>query len=290
MMTQTATHTIEVPGACVAFDVCEPEAPNEHRPLFVLGSPMAASGFGQLIGHIDDRTVITYDPRGTERSTLGLDGDVTVEGHADDLHRVVEATGMAPVDVFASSGGAVNALCWIVGHPGDVRTLVAHEPPLVSLLEDRETARKVSADILDTYQQRGYGPAMAKFVKLVMHPGPLPDNYLDQPAPDPAQFGLPARDDGSRDDLLLSRALAMPPFEPDAEALRASAVHIVPAIGAEGEGTMARRGGEALAELLGLEPAVFPGDHGGFATNEWSPDNDPGAFAQRLRELLDAAE
>jgi pimeloyl-ACP methyl ester carboxylesterase len=289
-MTRTTTHNIKVPGAVLAFDVCEPETPNEHRPLFVLGSPMAASGFGQLIGHIDDRTVITYDPRGTERSTLGLDGEVTVEGHADDLHRVVEATGSGPVDVFASSGGAVNALCWVVDHPGDVRTLVAHEPPLVTLLEDRETALKVNADILDTYQRRGYGPAMAKFVKLVMHAGPLPDNYLDQPAPDPAQFGFPAQDDGSRDDLLLSHQLAMPPFEPDAEALLTSAVHIVPATGAEGEGTMARRGGEALAELLGLEPVVFPGDHGGFAATEWSAGNDPEAFAQRLRELLDAAE
>jgi pimeloyl-ACP methyl ester carboxylesterase len=289
-MTQITTHSIEVPGSLVVYDVYEPEAPNEHRPLFVLGSPMAASGFGQLIGQIDDRTVITYDPRGTERSTLGPDGEVTVEGHADDLHRVVEATGLAPVDVFASSGGAVNALCWIVDHPGDVRRLVAHEPPLVTLLEDRETAQKVTADILDTYQQHGHGPAMAKFVKLVMHPGPLPDNYLDQPAPDPAQFGFPARDDGSRDDLLLSRTLAMPPFEPDPETLRASAVQIVPAIGAEGEGTMARRGGEAFAELLELEPVVFPGDHGGFATNEWSPGNDPEAFAQRLCELLDAAE
>jgi pimeloyl-ACP methyl ester carboxylesterase len=289
-MTQTTTHSIEVPGAVLAVDVREPETPNEHRPLFVLGSPMAASGFGQLIGHFHDRAVITYDPRGTERSTLGLDGELTVQSHADDLHRVVEATGSGPVDVFASSGGAVNTLCWIVDHPGDVRTLVAHEPPLVTLLEDRQTALKVNADILDTYQQRGYGPAMAKFVKLVMHAGPLPDDYLDQPAPDPAQFGLPAQDDGSRDNLLLSRQLAMPPFEPDAEALRTSAVHIVPAIGAEGKGTMAYRGGEALAELLGLEPVVFPGDHSGFAASEWSAGNDPEAFAQRLRELLNAAE
>jgi pimeloyl-ACP methyl ester carboxylesterase len=289
-MTLTTTHNLKVPGAVVAFDVCEPETPSEHRPLFVLGSPMAASGFGQLLGHIDDRTVITYDPRGTGRSTLGLDGEVTVEGHADDLHRVVEAAASAPVDVFASSGGAVNALCWIVDHPGDVRTLVAHEPPLVTLLADRETALKVNADILDTYQQRGYGPAMAKFVKLVMHPGPLPDNYLDQPAPDPVQFGFPAQDDGSRDDLLLSRSLAMPPFDPDTEALLTSAVRIVPAIGAAGEGTMARRGGEALAALLGVEPVAFPGDHGGFATHEWSAGNDPEAFARRLRELLNEVE
>jgi hypothetical protein len=109
---------------------------------------------------------------------------------------------------------------------------------------------------------------------------------LDYPAPDPARFGLSTEDDGSRDDLLLSGNLAMPPFEPDAEALRGSSVRIVPAIGEAGEGTLARRGGEALAALLGVTSVVFPGDHGGFAASEWSPNNDPGAFAQRLREVL----
>ena len=148
-------------------------------------------------------------------------------------------------------------------------------------------AIKVNADIVDTYQREGFGPAMAKFIKLVSFQGPLPSNYLDQPAPDPAHFGLPTEDDGSREDLLLSGNLAMPPFEPDAEALRRSSVPIVPAIGEAGEGTLARRGGEALAALLGVPPVAFPGDHGGFAANQWSPNNDPGAFATKLREVLE---
>jgi hypothetical protein len=148
-------------------------------------------------------------------------------------------------------------------------------------------AMKVNADIVDTYRRAGFGPAMAKFIQLVMRVGPLPDDYLDQPAPEPAQFGLPTEDDGSRDDPLLAHNLAMPPYRPDADALRATGVRIVPAIGAVGEGTMARRGGEAFADLLGLEPVFFPGDHGGFAANEWSPGNDPAAFAGKLREVLD---
>ncbi|MGH2370921.1 MAG: alpha/beta fold hydrolase, partial [Chloroflexota bacterium] len=176
---------------------------------------------------------------------------------------------------------------WVVGHPDEIRTLVAHEPPLSALLEDSEMALKVNADIVDTYRRRGFGPAMAKFIQLVMHAGPLPADYLDQPDPDPARFGLPAEDDGSRDDPLLAYNLTMPPYRPDAEALRSSGVRIVPAIGAEGEGTLARRGGEAFARLLGTAPVVFPGDHGGFAANEWTPDNDPAAFAQKLREVLD---
>jgi hypothetical protein len=128
---------------------------------------------------------------------------------------------------------------------------------------------------------------MAKFIQLVMHVGPLSDDYLDQPIPDPAQFGLPSEDDGSRDDLLLAHNLAMPPYLPDADALRATGVRIVPAIGTEGEGTMARRGGEAFAALLDVEPVFFPGDHGGFTASEWSPGNDPAAFAAKLREVLD---
>jgi pimeloyl-ACP methyl ester carboxylesterase len=286
-MTEPTTRALEVPGAVLTYDVREPEDTGDHRPLFIFGSPMGASGFGQLLSHFGDRAVITYDPRGMDRSTRAPGGELTAETHAEDYHRVIEAAGLGPVDAFGSSGGGMCALHWVVAHPDDVSTLVSHEPPLVSLLEDREMAIKVQADIVETYKRVGFGPAMAKFIQLVMFQGPLPDDYLDRPAPDPAQFGLPTEDDGSRDDLLLSGNLAMPPFEPDAEALRGSSVRIVPAIGEAGGGSLARRGGEALAALLGVTPVVFPGDHGGFAANEWSPNNDPGTFAQKLREVMD---
>lgn len=288
-MTKVTTRTIEAPGAVLAYDVREPEAPNDHRPLFIFGSPMGASGFEQLIGHFADRTVLTYDPRGMERSTRDPRHALTAEVHAEDYHRVIEAAGLGTVDAFGSSGGGMCGLHWVVAHPGDVCTFVSHEPPLVALLEDSEMAIKVNADIVDTYQREGYGPAMAKFIQLVMRQSPLPDDYLDQPAPDPAQFELPTEDDGSRDDLLLSGNLAMPPFVPDAEAIQASPVRVIPAIGAEGEGGMARRGGEALARLLGVDPVIFPGDHGGFAASDWSPNNDPAAFAAKLREIVDEA-
>jgi pimeloyl-ACP methyl ester carboxylesterase len=221
-----------------------------------------------------------------ERSTREPDLDITVEVHAEDYHRVVEAVGLGSVDAFGSSGGGMCGLHWVVAHPEDVHTFVSHEPPVIALLEDSQMAIKVNADIVDTYQRDGFGPAMAKFIQLVMHQGLLPDDYLDRPAPDPAQFGFPTEDDGSRDDLLLSGNLAMPVFEPDAVALRASSVRIVPAIGAQGEGGLARRGGQAVARLLGVEPVIFPGNHGGFASNEWSPDNDPAAFAAELRHVL----
>ena len=136
-------------------------------------------------------------------------------------------------------------------------TLVAHEPPLVALLEDFETAIKVNADIVDTYQRNGFGPAMAKIIQLVMHVGPLADDYLNHPAPDPAQFGLPTEDDGSRDDPLLAHNLAMPPYRPDADALRATGVRIVPAIGAVANAHPPRR--TRFARLVG--PPATQGDN-----------------------------
>ncbi|MQA12117.1 MAG: alpha/beta hydrolase [Pseudonocardiaceae bacterium] len=286
-MPKTKTHTLDAPGAVLTYDIHEPSKPGGHPPLFIFGSPMRASGFEQLVSQFDDRTVVTYDPRMMERSHLKEGGEVTVEIHGDDIHRVAEAAGLGPVDAFASSGGASAALPWVVEHPDEIRTLVAHEPPLAVLLADSEMILRVNADIVDTYRRRGFGLAMAKFIRLVMHPGPLPADYLDQPDPDPGQFGLPTEDDGSRDDPLLAFNMAMPPYRPDAEALHSSGVRIVPAIGTEGEGTMARRGGEAFASLLGTAPVVFPGDHGGFAVNEWTPGNDPAAFAEKLREVLD---
>jgi hypothetical protein len=46
---------------------------------------------------------------------------------------------------------------------------------------------------------------MAKFLGLIMHSGEVPADWTDRPAPDPAQFGLPTEDDGSREDPMLGR-------------------------------------------------------------------------------------
>ncbi|WP_109507564.1 alpha/beta fold hydrolase [Nocardioides speluncae] len=284
--TTTTNHTIDVPGAVVAYDVHVPETPGPHRPVMLFGSPMGASGFEQLVEHLDDRTVITYDPRMAERSKLDDGGEVSFEIHADDVYRVVEATGLGQVDVFASSGGAVVALPWLLAHPEQVGTVVLHEPPLTALLEDGPVLERINRDIVETYQRSGQGPAMAKFMVLVMHDGVFADDFLDQAAPPPEQFGFSSEDDGSRDDPLLGYNMAIAPYHPDAEALRGSGVRIVPAVGATSGAGMPRRGGEALAALLGMEAVEFPGDHGGFAANEWSPQNDPAAFAAKLREVF----
>lgn len=72
------TNTIELSSATLTYDVHEPDTPSNRRPLFIFGSPMGASGFEQLVGHFGDRTVITYDPRGMERSSRKPGSELTV--------------------------------------------------------------------------------------------------------------------------------------------------------------------------------------------------------------------
>ncbi|MGY1651060.1 alpha/beta fold hydrolase [Geodermatophilus sp. SYSU D01119] len=282
--------TLPVPGAELAWDV-RPAAPGSPAapPLLLVGSPMAAAGFGTLSGFFPDRTVVTYDPRGSERSRR-TDGATTStpQEHADDLAAVVEAAGGGPVDVFASSGGAVNALELVVRRPELVRTLVAHEPPSLPVLPDREEASAATRAVADAYARDGFGAGMAGFIRLVAHRGRVPADM--GPVPDPAAFGLPAGDDGSRDDVLLGQNLiTCTHHEHDVEALRAAPVRIVLAVGEESDGELAHRGGEGMAARLGTEPVVFPGGHAGFLGGEYGQTGEPEAFAARLREVLDGA-
>jgi pimeloyl-ACP methyl ester carboxylesterase len=286
-MTQPATHTLEVPGAIITYDVREPAEKSSETPLMLIGSPMDASGFVTLAGHFTDRLVITYDPRGTGRSKRTDPApESTPEQHADDVRRVIEAVG-GPVDLFASSGGAVNSLALVAAHPDLVRLLVAHEPPTVSLIPDSEDAVAAVRGIRALYERSGLGPAMVKFIQIVSLKGPVPPGFADEPGPDPASFGLPSEDDGSRDDVLLGQNLVTCClYQPDLAALRAASTRIVMAVGAESADEMAHRGGLAVAERLGLEATVFPSNHAGFLGGEYGQHGDPGPFAETLRRAL----
>jgi pimeloyl-ACP methyl ester carboxylesterase len=285
-MTQPTTSTLEVPGATLTYDVRKTDS--TEPVLFIVGSPMGASGFVTLASHFADRTVVTYDPRGVERSVKADPASQsTPEQHADDIHRIITELGVAPVDVFASSGGAVNAFALVAAHPEDVGTLVAHEPPLASILPDRDAAKAVTQAIADTYQTSGFGPGMAQFIVTVSHQGPMTREFAAQPAPDPAMFGMPSEDDGNRTDpLLFQNIVTCTHYEPDFAALRAAPTRIVLAAGVESEGQMAYRGAIAAAERLDIDPTSFPSDHGGFLGGEYGQAGQPDAFAARLREVL----
>jgi len=216
------TDTLETAEADIVYDVEGPLPTADGRPvLFMVGQPMDASGFRTLASYFPDRTVITYDPRGLGRS-LRKDGKVdnvpTVQ--ADDVHAVIRTLDVGPVEMFASSGGAVTALALVAAHPNEVTVLVAHEPPMVQVLPDAEAAERAVAQFRDAYAARGWGFGMAAFIAMTSWQGEFTEEYFARSTPDPAQFGMPTEDDGSRDDPLLSdRSAAVTSYGPDFDAL-----------------------------------------------------------------------
>jgi pimeloyl-ACP methyl ester carboxylesterase len=162
---------------------------------------MQAGGFAPLAGYFPDRTVVTYDPCGLGRSKRKdgrIDNDPTVQ--AGDLHILIKALAVGPVELFGSSGGAVTALALVTAHPEDVTTVVAHEPPLIPVLPDDEAAERARSQVRDVYEAKGWGAGMATFIGMTSWPGEYTAEYFDGPPADPTQFGLPGDDDGNRAD------------------------------------------------------------------------------------------
>jgi pimeloyl-ACP methyl ester carboxylesterase len=236
---------------------------------------MDATSFAPLADLLaTDHTVLTTDPRGINRSPVhDPDRDSTPEMRADDLARLIRHLDAGPAVVLGSSGGAVSALALVQEHPELVDTVIAHEPPLLQLLDDREQLREATEDIIATYLGGDVRGAWVKFLALANIQ--LPDEVLE------AMIG------GERDPQTIAdehfqhahmlRATSF--WEPDLANLRSPRTRVVVGIGERSGGQICERTSEALAALLGIEPTRFPGDHIGFVEN-------PEAFAVRLRAVL----
>jgi clorobiocin biosynthesis protein CloN7 len=250
-------HTLDVPGARLYY-----ERRGSGPLLLMIGSPMDSTGFAPLANALADHyTVVTYDPRGIGNSSLqDTTQDVTPEQQADDVHRLLAALGGQPADVFGSSGGAVVGLALVTAHPDQVRTLVAHEPPVVELLPDKARVRAQIQDIYDTYRAEGVDKAMQKFMA---HAG-LGDAPGQEDAPrwEPSPEQM-ARMRATTEHFLAHLLRQTTRYRPDIEALRAS-TRIVVAGGTTSKGQLANRTAAALADQLGTTVVDFPGDHGGF--------------------------
>jgi clorobiocin biosynthesis protein CloN7 len=253
------THTLDVPGARLYY-----ERRGSGPLLLMIGSPMDSTGFARLAPELaGDHTVVTYDPRGIGNSSReDTSTDVTPEQQADDVHRLLSALGGEPASIFGSSGGAVVGLALVTAHPDQVRTLVAHEPPLVELLPDRAQLRAQIEDIYDTHRTDGTDKAMQKFMA---HAG-LGDaaaQEADAPRWEPSTEQM-ARMRATTDQFLAHLLRPTTRYQPDIEALRAASTRLVVAGGVTSKGQLANRTAVALAERLGTTVVDFPGDHGGF--------------------------
>ena len=185
------THTLKTDEAEIAYDVRGPLPTADGRPpLLMIGQPMTAGGFDTLASYFPDRTVITYDPRGLGRSSRS-DGrvDNSPRVQASDVHALIRALDARPVEMFASSGGAVTALALVTAYPDDVGTLVAHEPPLIPVLPDAAAAERARAAVRDAYEAKGSNAGMAAFIAMTSWPGEFTANTLPSPRRIPPHSG-----------------------------------------------------------------------------------------------------
>ena len=158
---------------------------------------------------------------------------------------------------------------------------------MLTILPDADRAHAAEREVQNAYAEEGFGAGMARFIALTSWQGEFTDDFAAQAAPDPAQFGLPTEDDGSRGDPLLSgRSNAITSYRPDFDALVAAPTRVVIAAGSESQGTLTGRTAAAAAEALGRPLTVFPSHHGGFLGGEFGQHGEPEAFAARLREVL----
>lgn len=277
---------LTVPGAVLHLEVL-----GEGPVLALVGHPMGAGDLRGLAEQLaGTRTVLLHDPRGFGSSPLddpGQDADPDVL--ADDLAALVRHLDRGPADVLGSSGGAVTALAFAARHPGLARTVVAHEPPLVSALPEAEEMRARCEEVVALLHEQGPGPAFGAFMALAGFGPPPRDDADDDPRPQQAHDGPPEHQEPSEQEMAAGYRMLAHGLVPictyplPVERLTGAGPRVVVAAGADSGTQLARRTAEAVAAALGTDLVDFPGDHAPFVV---SMGGDPAPFAARLREVL----
>jgi pimeloyl-ACP methyl ester carboxylesterase len=274
-MSDSSTVSVEARTLRVAGADLYHEVRGQGPLLALIGSPMGAEPFRAVAELLAaDHTVLTADPRGIGRSRLdGRATDATPELRADDLSRLLTHLDAGPAVVVGSSGGAVTALALAQAHPEQVHTIVAHEPPLDELLDDRDRRRAETERMVATYLDGDVIGAWQQF--FAQAELGVPDEAV-------AEMFAGDREPQELADERYFFAHALLPtttWQPDLARLRSVPIRVIVGIGQDSAGQLCDATSSALAAALGLEPVWFPGGHTGFA-------EDPDGFAERLRSVL----
>ncbi|MDA0563186.1 alpha/beta hydrolase [Streptomonospora sp. S1-112] len=261
----TGAHLLSVSGARLHYEVR-----GKGPVLMLIGAPMSADHFTALAEALAaDRTVVTHDPRGSaNRRIEGPEHDSTPQLRADDAAAILDAIGAESADVFGSSGGAVTALAMAEHHPGRVGTLVAHEPPLTELLPDAAEQRAATDEIVAVFHREGPGAAWRRFMGNAgfdLPPEDAPGTAERQGRAESSGQPEPSeRELAEARHFFVHQLQATTRYVPDPAAVAAGAARVVVGVGADSGGLITHRTTTALADLLGVEPTVFPGGHAGF--------------------------
>jgi pimeloyl-ACP methyl ester carboxylesterase len=257
-------------------------------PLLMITGGGGDSGYYSAAAGIlaSDYTVITYDRRGNSRSVLhGEPVPIGLAGQSADAVAVLAANGFSSARIFGNSGGASIALDLAARHPQVTDAVVAHEPPVPSVLADPSEYLAQFDEIERVRAADGWQAAFWLFqVKVGLTPPARPEvmDFLMRPAsflPPGPHRDLMARISGNWAYMMTYEVRPFIGFRPDLDKIISNRVRIALARGTATRDPWAVRMSERAAELLGAECVRFSGGH-------TAPMDMPRTFAPELAALL----
>ncbi|MEE1665308.1 alpha/beta hydrolase [Streptomyces sp. WAC07094] len=271
----TFSGTLDVPGGVLHYQV------RGTGPLLLISESGEgdADRSGDLIDHLADTySVATYDRRGLSRSRMDHpERGASLAEHADDVHRLLGVLADAPVRMLGCSLGAVIGLHVAVRHPGEIATLIAHEPVAPRLLPEGERSRheRELAALQDLYRREGLGAALPRIARTLG----IDPTHKDA-EPDLTPQPINERRTANFDYFIRHDFTAVIHDTIDVGAVKDVSARIIPAVGrTTPQDVFDRRCADALSALVGQETAEFPGGHNGNTSH-------PRAYATRLRQVL----
>lgn len=264
--------TLTCPGAQLYYEV------SGSGPLLMLipGASGTGESFRPLASYlISLYQVVIYERRGFSRSVLNgpQNYEHRLKTDADDVRRLLEHLTDQPATVFGSSSGAIVALEVISNHPEQVKTLVAHEPPVVKLLPDAARWLAFFDGVYNTYRTDGIPKAMQQFASTVL--GSADHQQVER-----------AMGEHTNEYAMANATYWMehelrqyPRVELDLDALATHERQVVLAGGRNSQDQMTYQPNKILAQKLGLDLFDMPGGHLGFMTS-------PAEFARELIDTL----
>lgn len=270
---------LDVPGASLYYEV---RGSGPALLLIATGNGDAAP-FEPLADQLADRyTVISYDRRGFSRSplTAPVDDDQRLAVETDDASHLLDHLGVSSAHVMGTCSGAIIALAMMERHPDKVKTMVVHEPPLVSVLPDAAHWLQFHEDLYATYRDDSIEAARDIFREYAGLAGDTrPPAGMELP-PD-RLADLLARLKINQVFWFEHELRTYPAFRPDITALKSVSDRLVFAGGNMTREHFSCLPNTVLAEKVGNEIAEFPGGHVGHVTH-------PIEYADTLDGVLNA--
>lgn len=243
-------------------------------PLLMIAGGGGDAGFFSLVAPrlADEYKVITYDRRGNSRSSRHAGQNFEISQQSRDAVAVLHAVDETSAYVFGNSGGAVIALDMAKTQSQAIRAVIAHEPPLLSVLPDYKRWRRFFAGIY--WLACTVGPQLA-MLRFALSLG-IPWRALAKAPPDFSQRN--AKNQGF---FIQHEMLSFTNYCPDIDAIQQSRAKIFIAVG---QYTLDKklyygRPAPILAQQLGCDIVTLPGNHIAYL-------DQPAAWSQALRALL----